>query len=110
MEIHGRIHGNSWKIHGNGIGGFQGFMEIHGNSWKIHGNEFMEIHGNSWNSWKIHGKIHGKFMESSWKVHGKFMEKSWKFMEIHGKFMEFLEFSMLQVLGAERWPTLAGAA
>ena len=88
MEIHGRIHGNSWKNHGNGIGGFQGFMEIHGefmetNSWK-----FMEIHGNPWDSWKIHGKIHGKFMGSSWKFMGKTMGNhgnSWNSWKVHGK-------------------------
>ena len=61
--------------------------------WKIHG-KYME---NTWksmeNPWKIHGnpwKIHGKSMENPWKIHGN----PWKSMEIHGKSMEkFLEIS-----------------
>ena len=62
--ILGWIHEEFMEIHGN-------FME---NSWKIHGNDF----GDSRTSWKLHG--------NSWKIHGN------HFMEIHGKFMEFMEF------------------
>ena len=76
--------GNSWKF-------MERFHESVDNSWEIHGKRlrrfwaFMEIHGNSW---KIHGnqfmEIHGKFMEFM-----EFMEKSWKdSCKIHGKFME----------------------
>ena len=44
--------------------------------------EFPWSYGLSWRFLGI-SKIHGKFMENSWKIHGKFRKHPWK---IHGKF------------------------
>ena len=94
MEIHGSFMENSWKfmeatseipgLHGN-------FMEIHGKFMEITSWKFMENSWNPWNSWKIHGQIHVKFMENSWKLHGNFMENSWKIHGIHGIHGKFME-------------------
>ena len=87
-EIHGKSMYTSWKIHVKSMETVLPFSGIHGKSMGIH-RKFMENY--SWNSWKPM-----EFMENSWKypckLHVKFMESSWKM--IHGKFMEFREFSM----------------